>query len=227
MKSTLRSRWLWGGMLCVLLIVVQPIICFSLEIRRVQTCSGPILRLRGDINAGDFSQLKSYFRGREAIIGFDLSSLGGDLEDGLRIANLTRRKKLTVYVGGECSSACADVFIAAARRFFGEESKIGVHAVSNSRDIEDAGSKRQTIKLARFWATQGVPNSTIRKMVNTRPDNMTYLDQADLSGLQAIAGNPFAHEAENSSETPRAPEQSCAARWDTGSGVKRELVLVQ
>jgi hypothetical protein len=226
-KLRIGRRWLWGGMLNLLLIVVQPITCFSLEIRRVQSCSGPILRLRGDIKAGDFSQLKSHFRGKEVIIGFDLSSLGGDLEDGLRIANLTRRKKLTVYVAGECSSACADVFIAAAKRFFGEESKIGVHAVSNSRDIEDAGSKLQTIKLARFWAKQGVPNSTIRKMVTTRPEEITYLDRADLSGLQASAGNPFAYEVEKLIETPQAPEQSCAARLDAGSGVKRKLVLVQ
>jgi hypothetical protein len=157
------------------LIVVQPITCFSLEIRRVQTCSGPILRLRGDIKAGDFSQLKSHFRGKEVIIGFDLSSLGGDLEDGLRIANLTRRKKLTVYVAGECSSACADVFIAAARRFFGEESKIGVHAVSNNRDTEDAGVSRKSFcirsgKVDRDTTSTG---TKLRGSIGCRPRRET------------------------------------------------------
>jgi hypothetical protein len=234
MNSSLQLRplrigacWFWGLLLCLLSIVVQPITCFALEIRRVQTCSGTVLRLRGDIKEGDFSQLKSHFRGREAIIGFDLSSDGGDFEEGIRIADLTRRKKLTVYVAGECSSACADVFFAAAKRFFGEESKIGVHSVSNNRDIEDAGSKLLTMKLARFWAKHGIPNSAIGKMVTTRPETMTYLDRTELSGLQATAGNPFAYGAEVSSEAGQAHQQSCATQLVTGSGVRRELVLVQ
>jgi hypothetical protein len=118
MNSSLQLRqfrmvacWFWGRTLCLLLSVVLPVTCFALEIRRVQTCSGMVLRLRGDIKEGDFSQLKSHFRRKEAIVGFDLISDGGSLEEGLRIADLTRRKKLTVYVAGECNSACSDVFL--------------------------------------------------------------------------------------------------------------------
>src|ERR1700730_17505631 len=80
--------WFWGRILCLLLSVVLPVTCSALEIRRVQTCSGIVLRLRGDIKEGDFSQLKSHFRVKEAIVGFDLSSDGGVLEEGLRIADL-------------------------------------------------------------------------------------------------------------------------------------------
>jgi hypothetical protein len=219
MNSSLQLRqlrmvvcWSWGGILCLLLSVVLPITCCALEIKRVQTCSGIVLRLRGDIKEGDFSQLKSHFRGKETIVGFDLSSDGGDLEEGLRIANLTRRKKLTVYVAGQCNSACSDVFLAAAKRYFEADSKIGVHAVSNYRDIEDVGSKLLTIKLARLWAEQGVPNSAIGKMVTTRPEAITYLDRADLSGLDASAGNPFAYKDERSGEAGQAQQQSCATQ---------------
>jgi hypothetical protein len=219
--------WLWRRILCLLLSVVAPITCCALEIRRVQTCSGTVLRLRGDIKEGDFSQLRSQFRGKEAIVGFDLSSDGGDLEEGLRIAEFTRRKKLTVYVVGECNSACADVFLAAAKRYFEADSKIGVHAVSNSRDIEDVGSKLMTIKLARLWAEQGIPSSAIGKMVTTRPEAITYLDEADLSGLDASAGNPFAYEDEKSSEAGQAQQQSCSTQLHAGSGVRPELLPVQ
>lgn len=210
MNSSLRPKQLriracssCGLILCLLLSVAQPVPCFALKIRRVQTCLGIVLRLRGDINEGDFSRLKAQFKGKEAIVGFDLSSDGGVLEEGLRIADFTRRKKLTVYVVGECSSVCADVFFAAAKRYFGADSKIGVHAVSNYRDIEDAGSKLLTIKLARLWAEQGVPNSTIGKMVTTRPETITYLDRADLSGVDASEGNPFACKVKRASEAGR------------------------
>jgi len=92
------------------------------------------------------------------------------------------------------------------------DSKIGVHSVSNDRDIEDAGSKLLTIKLARLWAEQGVPSSAIGKMVTTRPKAITYLAQADLSALDATAGNPFDHKAVKSSDAGQAEEQSCAAQ---------------
>jgi hypothetical protein len=203
---------LWGRALCLLLSIVLPVTCSALEIRRVQTCSGVVLRLRGDIREGDFSQLKAHFRGKKAIVGFDLSSDGGILEEGLRIAHLARRKKLVVYVDDECNSVCADIFFAASKRYFGADSKIGVHSVSNDRDIEDVGSKLLTIKLARLWAEQGVPSSAIGKMVTTRPEMVTYLDRADLSALDATAGNPFGHKAETSSEAGQAEQPSCASQ---------------
>jgi hypothetical protein len=201
-----------GRALCLLLTLVLPVTCSALEIRSVQTCSGMVLRLRGDIREGDFSQLKAHFRGRKAIVGFDLSSDGGILEEGLRIAHLARRKKLIVYVGDECNSVCADIFFAASKRYFGADSKIGVHAVSNDRDIEDVGSKLLTIKLARLWAEQGVPNSAIGKMVTTRPEMITYLDRADLLALDATAGNPFGGKAEKTNEAGQAEQPSCPSR---------------
>jgi hypothetical protein len=234
MNSSLQLRglriaacWFWGRILCLLLSLGLPATCFALEIRRVQTCSGIVLRLRGDIKEGDFSQLKSHFRRKETIVGFDLSSDGGIFEEGLLIADLTRRKKLTVYVAGECSSACSDVFFAAAKRYFEADSKIGVHAVSNDRDIEDVGSKLLTIKLARLWAEQGVSNSVIGKMVTTRPETITYLDRGDLLGLDASTGNPFAYKDEKSSGAGQAQQQSCAAQLHAISDARRKLQPVQ
>jgi hypothetical protein len=107
----IAACWFWRRTPSLLLSLVLPVTCFALEIRRVHTCSGIVLRLRGDIKEGDFSQLKSHFRRKETIVGFDLSSDGGIFEEGLRIADLARRKKLTVYVAGECSSACSDIFL--------------------------------------------------------------------------------------------------------------------
>jgi hypothetical protein len=202
----MEEYWFWGRILCLLSSLVMPVTCFAMEIRREQTCSGIVLRLRGDIKEGDFAQLKSHFRRKETIIGFDLSSDGGVFEEGLRIANLTRRKKLTVYVAGECNSVCSDVFFAGSKRYFEVDSKIGIHAVSNDRDIEDVGSKLLTVKLARLWADQGISNSVIGKMVTTRPKTITYLDGADLSGLDASVGNPFACKDEKSSEAGQAPQ---------------------
>jgi hypothetical protein len=219
MNSSLRLRhlrtcWISGPILGLQLSLALSLTCSALEIQRVKTCAGMVLRLRGDVREGDFSRLKSYFRGRETIVGFDLSSEGGVFEEGLRIAEIIRRKKLTVYVSDKCNSVCADVFFAGAKRYFGPDSKIGVHAISNHRDIEDAGSKLLTIKLARLWAKKGVPDAAIGKMVTTRPDAITYLDRADLSGLDASIGNPFARE--KAGDSGQAQQQSCATQLHAG-----------
>jgi len=200
MNSSLQLRqfgatacWCWARIFFLLLSIILPVTCSALEIQRVQTCSGIVLRLR---------------------VGFDLSSEGGILEEGLRIANFTRRKKLVIYVTGECNSVCADIFFAGAKRYLGAESKVGVHSVSNDRDIEDTGSKLLTIKLARLWAEQGIPNSAIGKMVTTRPETITYLDRADLSALDASGGDPFAYKGNKSSEAGQPQHQSCANQLD-------------
>jgi hypothetical protein len=198
-------------MFCLLLAAALPGICEAAQIERMSSCSGTVLRLRGDIKIGDYARLNAHFRGKEAIAGLDLSSDGGDFEEGLRIANLVRSKKLTVYVAGECDSACAFVFFSAAKRYFGKQSKIGVHSVSGYREVEDRGSIALTVKMARVSARLGVPNSAIGKMVITRPNEIAYLDGDDLSALAASAGDPFGLEPE-SSESGRQRQQACSSR---------------
>jgi hypothetical protein len=180
--------------LCLLFAMLLSGTCSALEIRRVAACSGVVLRLRGDFKEGDYARFKSHFRKKGVVIGLDLSSDGGDLEDGVQIANLARQKKLSVYVAKECDSVCAYVFFAAAKRYLAQDSRIGVHSISNSRDVEDLGSMRSTLKFARLLAKLGVPKSAIDKMVTTRPSNMTYLDATELSALDASVGNPFRYQ---------------------------------
>jgi hypothetical protein len=192
--------------------MVLPGTCSALEIRRVLACPGVALQLRGDIKEGDYLRLKAHFNGKEKIVGFDLSSGGGIVEEGLRIADLARRNKLIVYVAGECNSVCAFVFFSAAKRYVGQQAKIGVHSISNSRDIEDPSSILLTVKLARISAKLGVSNSAIGKMVTTRPTNIAYLDQADLSALDASIGNPFDCETGQHQQQNAARDEGPIAR---------------
>jgi hypothetical protein len=170
--------------------------------------------MRGDFKDGDYARFKAHFKRKEIIVGLDLSSDGGDLEEGLLIADLVRRKKLAVYVAGECDSVCAFVFFSATKRYLGQQSKIGVHSISDDRDIEDPGSVLLTVKLARFSAKLGVPNSAIGKMVVTPPDSISYLDSADLLALNASTGNPFEQEPEKSNQTAQQQKNSCPSVAD-------------
>jgi hypothetical protein len=86
------SEVLMVRVLCLLLAMILSGTCSALEIRRVAACSGVVLRLRGDFRDGDYARFKSQFRKKVAVIGLDLSSDGGDLEEGVQIANLAREK---------------------------------------------------------------------------------------------------------------------------------------
>jgi hypothetical protein len=194
--------------LCLLWAMILSGTCFALEIRRVAACSGVVLRLRGEFKEGDYVRFKSHFR--KDVIGLDLSSNGGDFEEGVQIANLARQKKLSIYVAEECDSVCAIVFFAAAKRYLARDSRVGVHSISNSRDIEDFDSMRLTRRFARLLAEQGVPNSAIRKLVTTRPSHISYLDATDLSALEASAGNPFHYQKPDKSGGSAEEQQGCS-----------------
>jgi hypothetical protein len=128
----------------------------------------------------------------------------------VQIANLARQKKLSVYVAKECNSVCAFVFFAAAKRYLAQDSRIGVHSVSNSRDIEDLSSMRLTLKLARLSAKLGAPESAIGKLVTTPPSNITYLDRGDLSALDTLVGNPFHYQRSEKSSGAADEQQGCS-----------------
>jgi len=89
--------------LCLLLAMMLSGTCSALEIQRVAACSGVVLRLRGDFRDGDYARFKSQFRKTDVVIGLDLSSAGGDIEEGVQIANLAHEKKLSVFVAGHLS----------------------------------------------------------------------------------------------------------------------------
>jgi hypothetical protein len=187
----------------------------GMEISRVTGCAGgDVLRLRGDIKDGDYVKFRSYFADQRRIVGLDLDSPGGSLNEGSRIAILTRQKRLSTYVSKECDSACAFIFLMGGKRYIAKGAKIGVHAVGNDDGSEDRGAIRDTIQFARLFAKLGIPSSTIGKMVATPPRKIAYLDQSDLASLKVIVRDPFAHD-------PSGGSVGCGSVSDTyASGVK-------
>jgi hypothetical protein len=162
----------------------------ALRIKRVETGAGTVLRLRGDVKEGDYGRLKSALQSG-SVVGLEITSGGGSLEDGIDIARAVRDKGLIVYASRECDSVCAFIFLAAKERYIGRGCKIGVHSVSNDRDREDADSARTTIRMSRLLAGLGVSHSIIGKIIATPPARITFLDNHDLAGLNVHRSNPF------------------------------------
>jgi hypothetical protein len=172
----------------MLVALVQP--ASAVQIRRVVTDSGIVLRLRGDVTDGDYRRLKNVLQ-NDAVVGVEIRSGGGSLEAGVDIARVVRDRRLVVYASKECDSVCAFIFFAARKRFMGRGCKIGVHSVSNERGKEDADSARITIEMSRLLVGLGVPLPIIGKIVATPPAKITFLDNRDLAELNVHRTNPF------------------------------------
>ncbi len=203
--------------------IAAPALIFSLitapsagmEISRIANCNGgDVLKLRGDIKAGDYVKFRSQFGGERRIVGLDLDSPGGSLQEGVRIAMLARQKRLSTYVAKGCDSACAFIFLLGRKRYASGEAKIGVHAVGNNYGSEDNGTIRDTIYFARLSAKLGIPASTVGKMVTTPPGKISFLDRSDLSALKVIVRNPFARNSGNGNPGCNDKPREVAANGD-------------
>ncbi len=211
MQTRVQIQMRMAGIILIISLTTTP--CAGMEISRVRGCTGAdVLKLRGDIDAGDYVKFRSFFGGQRRIVGLDLDSPGGSLYEGFRIASLTRQKRLSTFVSKECYSACAFIFLLGSKRYVSREAKIGVHAVGNDHGGEDSGTIRDTIQFARLSVKFGIPVSTIGKMVTTPPRKITFLDRTDLSALKVIVRDPFTSKAgygtPNCHSDPESPEIS-------------------
>src|SRR5712675_3605318 len=186
----------------------------AFHIKRVGTESGVVLRLRGDVRVGDDGRLKSILQ-NGSVVGLDIRSGGGSLEDGLDIARVVRDKGLVVYASKECDSVCAFIFFAAKERYMCRGCKIGVHSVSNDCGKEDADSARTTVQMSRLLVGLGVPYSIIGKIVATPPAKIAFLNNRELAGLNVHRTNPFRRNDGTASAT-----QSQEARSVRTPGIK-------
>ena len=206
------------ALLLVLIPLLRPASAF--KIKRVETVSGLVLKLRGDVRDGDYGRLKSALQ-NGSVVGLEITSGGGSLEDGVDIARIVRDKGLVIYASRECDSACAFIFLAAKERYIGRGCKIGVHSVSNDRGKEDADSARITVRISRLLVGLGVPHSIIGKIVATPPVKMSYLDNRDLAGLNVHRTNPF-RDIYNAASVARSQEASSVC--GTGVNVETEAM---
>jgi hypothetical protein len=214
-SGTRPGTWI-AGITLIMSLAAAP--CAGVEISRVAICAGgDVLKLRGDIEAGDYVKFRSYFDGERPIAGLELDSPGGSLYEGFRIATMTRERRLSTFVAKECDSACAFIFLLGSKRYVAREAKIGVHAVGNDYGGEDTGTIRDTIHFARLYAKLGIPASTIGKMVTTPPGKITFLDPSDLSDMKVVMRDPFARKAgEGDQDCNANPERETAAAAGSG-----------
>ncbi len=193
------------GILCVGSIVTTIVIsCAILTATSAATLKsvatkdgGTIILLSGEIVEGDTDTLKASIKtandAGKLVSGVRLNSPGGNLLEGLKLADAVRFAKVATNVAGSatCASACFLVYAAGATKFANYTAQVGIHGASDKQGEETAASGAATVSMARAAKELGVPAAIIGRMVVTPPNEMVWLTPQDLQSMgTTMIGKP-------------------------------------
>ncbi|WP_314952067.1 ATP-dependent Clp protease proteolytic subunit [Bradyrhizobium cosmicum] len=156
-----------------------------------------IILLSGEIVEGDADTLKAAIKtandAGKLVTGVRLNSPGGNLLEGLKLADAVRFAKVATNVAGNatCASACFLVYAAGATKFANYTAQVGVHGASDKQGEETVASSAATVSMARAARDLGVPAAIIGRMVVTPPNEMVWLTPPDLQSMgTTMVGKP-------------------------------------
>jgi hypothetical protein len=134
----------------------------------------PVLFVVGEIQPGDddrFIDLAKNFN--RAIVS--LHSEGGSVIPAMVIGETIRRKKFGTLVPSRstCASACALIWLAGIKRFYGPEAHIGFHGVFNAETF-DASAPGNAL-VGAYLSKLGLSYKAILYMTKAPPDEMNWL----------------------------------------------------
>jgi hypothetical protein len=96
-----------------------------------------------------------------------LTSVGGFVDAGKRLAALIKDRQLVTYVSDHCKSACTFAFLAGRERWLGPNGTLGFHTA-----IGIAGDAEAVQAMSDLYASLGVPADTIAKIKAVPAESM-------------------------------------------------------
>jgi hypothetical protein len=181
-----HARRLVLPLLAGLALGATPYTSRAMDYAEVAPAAGVLLVVAaGVIQPGDADRLVSFVNQlaqSQSVTAFVLNSPGGSIVEAEKVAGIVHRTGVPaiVFDGGECSSACFLIFAAAKSRFVGPRAMLGVHSVSVG-GADNADAMALTTALARDLDQYGVPPSIVGKLVVTSPQDVVWLQAADLA----------------------------------------------
>ena len=170
-----------------LLIFAAPVLASDIQFHKSDDGDGGYISLIGDIKQGDADKFRALAAGTKADTVF-LSSQGGSLSEAFEIGRIITVSNYTTVVIDDawCSSACALIWIAGAKRYAQPRAHIGFHAgytVDNGKPIT---SGMANALIGRYLTQLNLPADAIVFATSATPDNMAWLDTAR-PGSQGIS----------------------------------------
>jgi len=214
---------------CATLLALTVLLCprdaASADIKSVVGKDGSVLVwISGEIVPGDSDAFSAAVKqandAGKFVANVRLNSRGGNLLEGIKLADAVRFGRMSTNVGKDaaCASACFFIFAAGNTKFASYDARIGVHGASDRNGEETVQSGAATVSMARIAQDFGVPSAIIGRMVVTPPDDMVWLTPQDLQSMgTTMTGKPNQTQAVAGSDkglrqTPESPSPSMRAK---------------
>ena len=161
---------------------------------------GPVsVLIKGRIEPSDFDKFKAFLLQPGHLKAYAnyvwLDSVGGDLNEAMKFANLFEQSSASVVVGpdGKCYSACFMMFAGAADRWLYTFGELGVHRISVNSPQADRAQRREIAisvsnDLRRYLTLQGIPPTLIDRMMDTPTFDMYIIDTLMLKRMGWLRG---------------------------------------
>jgi hypothetical protein len=153
--------------------------------------------LVGEIVEGDADRFKAIVKeandAQRIVVTIRLNSIGGNLLESVRIAEVVKFGRIATAVlsNSTCASACFIIFAAGQEKYAHYTARVGVHGASDERGEETIQSGAATVKMGRVVQGLGVPAAIVGKMVVTPPSEMVWLSVDELRAMNvAMLGKP-------------------------------------
>lgn len=161
--------------------------CAEFELQAADSFGPVAVLIKGQIKPGDFEKFRGFLLlpGRlKAYTNYVwLDSVGGNLAEAMKFANLFEKSSASVVVGpdGKCYSACFMMFASGVDRWLYPFGELGVHQVSVSlpagvgaldASLKDNLVRAMTNEASAYLMRQGIPPSLISKMQETPASQM-------------------------------------------------------
>lgn len=155
---------------------------------------GKTVRLSGGINDGAARQLRRSLDAAPSVTTVILNSPGGWMNEGERLAQLIKERRLNTYVETFCASACTIAFLAGRDRAADPKARIGFHAVKfvgSGSDTPGADEERAT--RAAYEGAR-LPEGFVQKIGATPTNEMWYPTHAELLAAGVLSRKSFGGE---------------------------------
>lgn len=200
------------------MVILSPLLAAAADIKSTAGKDGRVtIIIAGEIEPGDadtFSMaVKQANSAGKLVANVRLNSEGGNLLEGVKLADAVRYGKMSTNVGknATCASACFLIFAAGSTKFATYDARIGVHGASDEDGSESVQSGAATVSMARIAKELGVPSAIIGRMVVTPPNEMVWLAPQDLQSMgTTMVGKPSQVQSTltgPSSQVPSGPMQ--------------------
>jgi hypothetical protein len=170
----------------------------SAEIKSAVGKNGQVVvAIVGEIVPGDADSfaaaVKQANEAGKLVANVRLNSEGGNLLEGVKLADAIRYGKISTNVGksATCASACFLAFAAGNTKFASYGAQIGVHGASDQSGNETTQSGAATVSMAKIARDLGVPSAIIGRMVVTPPSEIVWLNPQELQSMGVtMVGKP-------------------------------------